>query len=149
MAITAAMTVSSATCNTQQKVACTCTVTNSGASAVNVTSLVPTYVISGTTQVPGGANLGQPNIGPGMTVAVAASGTLALNFDFVPMAPQVGTYSTNPFPSSGVGGVAITPLPPEALPQSLVYAVGALVTTSDGSSASASTTTITVSAVRP
>ena len=64
------------------------------------------------------------------------------------MAPNVGTYNTNPFPSAGVGGVAIVPLQPESQPAQQLYDVGAIVTTSDGSVVSATTAQLTVNSVK-
>jgi hypothetical protein len=147
MAITAAITLGSATCKALQKIAVTCTVTNGNASTVNVTSVQPQITLSGVVENPGAYSVGQPNLGPGMTTSVAASGTLGVNFDITPMTPQCPTYGTNPFPSAGVGGVAITPLQPNSQPHSQIYTIGAIVTTSDGSVTSATTTTLTVSPV--
>lgn len=149
MAITAAMTVGSATAKTLAKTACTCTVTNTGASAVSVTNVVPYATVSGLTPRQVNMNLGMPPIGPGMPVSVpGSSGTLAMSWDAVALEPHVPTYTNNPFPSSGPGMPSgATPLPPIAEPQSIVYAVGATVYTSDGSVTTASTTTITVTPV--
>lgn len=146
MAITAAITLSSATANNGQQVQATCTVTNSGSSAVNVTGAQPVVTPHSANQQSVGVLVGQPNLGPGQTIAVAASGTLAFTFPVTPETPQVGNYVSNPFPSTGQGGAAITPLPPLAMPQSLVFDIGCQVRTSDGSLTTATTTTLTVSA---
>lgn len=148
MAITAAIVMSSSTVNTYQKSTATLTVTNSGGSAISVTGIAP-WVSRTTapTQVGVPVNVGQPFIGPGSTLSVAgSSGTLNFTWDVLPMAPQVANYTTNPFPSAGVGGNAITPLPPEAMAQQLVYDVGATVYTADGSVTNATTATLTVNA---
>lgn len=148
MAITAAITMGTATVNTLQQSAASLVVSNSGGSAVQVTSIQPSVVVHGTTQVPGGVLIGQPNNGPGQNVTVPASGNVTFNWSVVPMAPNVGVYTSNPFPSSGVGGVAIVPLQPESQPAQFVYDVGAIVTTSDGATTSATTATLTVNAVK-
>lgn len=149
MAITAAMTVGSATAKALAKTSITCTVTNSGTPAVNVTSIVPTVTVSGKTsqQVP--FLLGKPPTGPGMATSVpGSSGTLAFTWDGVGLSPNAATYTTNPFPSSGPGMPSgASPLPPVAEPTSVAYAVGAIVYTSDGSVTTATTTTITVTPV--
>lgn len=124
MAITAAITLSSATCAAEQKVTATCTVSNSGGAAVNVTAINPLLTPTGATQRSVSAAIGVPPIGGAFTVSVAASGSTAFNFDVVPHAP-----------SSGYGN---------AEPASLVYDVGAVVYTSDGSLTNATTTTLTV-----
>lgn len=147
MAITAAIVMSSATVNTYQKSTATLTVTNSGGSAISVTGIAPWVSrTTAATQVGVPVAVGQPFIGPGSTLSVSASGTLNFTWDVVPMAPQVANYTSNPFPSAGVGGVAITPLPPEAMAQQLVYDVGATVYTADGSVTNATTATLTVNA---
>lgn len=125
MAITAAMTVASATAKAGQRVACTCTVTNSGVGAVNVTAIQPVVTINGQTEQDVAAAAGVPGLGPGATVTVAGGGgTLAKTWDVVAHAPTT---------SYGF-----------ATPASLVYSVGATVYTSDGSIAAATPATITV-----
>lgn len=126
MAITATTAISSATAKPGQRRAVTITITNSGGSSVNVTGCVPTMKPTGATLGSAGGALGMPNLGPGMTVAVAGSnGTLKLNWDVVAHSP-----------SSGEGLAA---------PAEQVYDVGATVYTSDGAITVADTTTLTVS----
>lgn len=149
MAITAAIVVNPSTANTLQQVAAALTVSNSGSSAVIVTSVAPSENVAGaSTQTSGAILLGQPNTGPGMNVTVPAGGTLVLNFSVVPMAPNVGVYTSNPFPSAGVGGVAIVPLQPESQPAQQIYDIGALITTSDGATTSATVAVLTVNSVK-
>lgn len=126
MAITAAMTVSSATCTAGQTVTATCTVTNSGASAVTVLGVMPIAPPHSATNGSTAVALGRPPLGPGMTTSVAGSnGTLALSWGVIPHAP-----------ASGEGWEE---------PASQVYDLGAIVYTSDGSVTAATTTTLTVS----
>lgn len=148
MAITASIAMSSATIKTLQKSTATITVSNSGGSTVYVTAVEPYATVTSATPTTTAVQLGRPNTGPGMTLSVAASGTLALPFDVVPMAPNVNVYDSNPWPSAGVGGVAITPLQPESNPAQIVYDIGAFVYTSDGSATKATTATLTVNAVK-
>jgi hypothetical protein len=126
MALTAAITLSSATCVAEQSVACTCTVSNSGAAAVTVLSITPTAPINGTTQETTSIAKGQPPTGPGMTVSVAASGSTAFTWPMVPHAPTTDGTST------------------PAEPASLVYSIGATVYTSDGAVTVATPATVTV-----
>lgn len=147
MAITAAIALSSSTVNTYQKTTATCTVTNTGGTAVSVTGIQPWAARTGANATSVAVQLGQPFTGPGATLSVAgSSGTLAMTWDAIPMAPQVANYTTNPFPSAGVGGNAITPLPPIAEPQQQLYDLGATVYTSDGSVTNATVATLTVNA---
>lgn len=125
MAITASMAVSSATCKAEQSIAATVTVSNSGGSAVNVTGLVPLCSPAGTDLNSVSVALGQPPIGPGMTVSVAASGSTTFTWNVTPHAPQ-----------SGFG---------LAMPASQVYDIGATIYTSDGAITDATSTTLTVS----
>lgn len=124
MAITASIALSSATCTSGQQVTATCTVSNSGGAAVNVISLAPLVTPNGQTPQSVAVAVGVPPIGGAFSQSVAASGTLAISFSVVPHAPTT---------SYGL-----------AEPASYVYAVGALVTTSDGALTSASTSTLTV-----
>lgn len=127
MAITAAITLSSSTATAGQKVAATCTVTNSGSTSVNVISVTPKLPAHSGTAGSTSAALGQPPLLPGMTTAVAGSnGTLALTFDVIAHAP-VTSYNVG------------------AEPSSFAYDVGATVYTSDGAITEATTATLTVS----
>lgn len=126
MAITAAMTVSNATPKSEQRVACTCTVTNSGSVAVNIVSITPILVPTGGTRQDVSAAIGVPPLGGAFPVSVAgSSGTRAVTFDVVAHAP-ITSYNIG------------------AEPSSLVYDVGAEVLTSDGALTRATTTTLTV-----
>lgn len=130
MAITAAIAVSSATCTAQQAVTVTCTVTNTGTGSVNITAIQPLFMPAGSKVQSVSGALGLPPTGPGMTVAVAgSSGTLALSWQVIPHAPQVGLVTAG------------------ANPTSQVYDVGATVYTNDGSITAATTTTLTVSSM--
>lgn len=124
MAITAAITLGSATLTTGQKTAVTCTVSNSGGSAVTVTGIVPLCMPAGSTKRTVAVALGEPPLGPGMTVSVAASGSTPFTWDAVPFAP-----------TSGQG---------LAMPAQQIYDMGATVYTSDGAITAATTTTLTV-----
>src|SRR5262245_42999224 len=125
MAITAAITLSSATAVAEQVVACTCTVSNSGGASVTVTDIIPTAPINGTTARTASVALGRPPLGPGMTTSVAASGSTAFTYPVLAHAPTTDNY--NP-----------------ATPASLVYSIGATVYTSDGAITVATPTTLTV-----
>lgn len=126
MAISAAITLSSATAMAEQAVAATCTVTNSGGAAVYVLDIVPTAPINGTTPATTSVALGKPPLGPGVTTSVAGSnGTLAVTWPVMGHAPTTNT--TNP-----------------AVPSSLVYSIGATVYTSDGAITVATPATLTV-----
>lgn len=125
MAITATIALSSSSIVAEQKTVATCTVTNSGGSAVNVTAINPTVTPSGATPQSVSVAVGQPPLLPGMPTSVAASGgTTKFSWDVVPHAP-----------SSGYGS---------AEPASQIYDVGALINTSDGSLTSATTSALTV-----
>lgn len=129
MAITAAITLSASTINANQKTTATCTVTNSGSSAVNVTAMTPFAAPTGTTKQSVSCAVGMPPLGPGMTVAVpGSSGTLAVLFDVIPQAPQANTTAP--------GQVAE--------PTSFQYDIGCYVYTSDGSQVAATVATVTV-----
>lgn len=115
MAITAAITLSSATASKEQVVVATVTVTNSGSSSVSVVG-VETYATA-TGQTPRSVPVatGVSNIGPGAAVSVAGSnGTRELTFGVV--AHAAATYD-----------------------------IGAVVKTNDGAITQATTTTLAVS----
>lgn len=124
MAVTAAMTLSAASCKAEQKVTATCTVSNSGAAALYVGYIQPSLTPHGGTVQSVSSAVGVPAVGGAFAVTVAASGSTAFSFDVVPHAP-----------ASGYGN---------AEPASLVYDVGALIGMSDGSLVAASSTTLTV-----
>lgn len=127
MAITAAMTIDSATGAPGQMRTATCTVTNSGGSSVNVTAAKGYASPDGTTPTSTAVAIGEIALGPGMTVAVAGSnGTLALTFGVTPFAPSSGAGWQNP--------------------SSYVYDIGCVVYTSDGSVTEATVTDLTITA---
>lgn len=125
MAITATVALSSATAKSGQPVTATVTVSNSGGASVNVLNVTPTAPINGLTPRTTSVALGAVPLGPGTTVAVAASGTLDLSWQVRAHAPTTDT--DNP-----------------AVPSSLVYSIGATIYTSDGSITVATPTTLTV-----
>jgi hypothetical protein len=125
MAITASIALSSATCDAQQSVGVVLTVANDGGSSVNVVGLQPYASPTGTNLQSVAVALGQPPIGPGMTVSVAAAGERNFAWPCIPQAPQSGEGWQNP--------------------TSQVYDIGCWVYTSDGSVTKATTTTLTVS----
>lgn len=126
MAITAAITLSSATCASEQRVTATCTITNSGTTAVNLVSVTPILTPTSQTVRSVAVATGIPPVGGAFPVSIAGSnGTLAVSFDVTPHAP-ITSYNVG------------------AEKSSLVYDVGAEVLTSDGSLVRATTTTLTV-----
>ena len=121
MAISAAVTLSKSSASVNMPVVATVTITNSGGAAVTVTSIQP--IVQTTNFANDGlpAAIGVIAQGPGINLAVpGSSGTLALGYSLVGFAPA---------PASGT------------------YTVGALVYTSDGSVTSASTASLTVTAL--
>ena len=130
MAVTAAITVSSATGTAPCTIVGTCTVTNGNSTACNVTGIQTFAEVSGQTAQSVAAQIDAPGLGPGAVVAVAGSnGTLALNFRCMFFAPFSGEGTANP--------------------TSVIFAIGANVNTSaTGSDAyvGATTTTVTISA---
>lgn len=145
MAITASIALTPSAAKTYQKVSAVLTINNSAGTAVLVTGVTPYADVGGSSTsqaVP--VELGQPPTGPGETITVAASGALTMEFDVVPMGPQVPTYTTNPFGSPGQGGATIVNLPPLAMPQSSTFDIGALVYTNDGAVTTATTALLTV-----
>lgn len=126
MAITAAITLSDATIASNQVTTATCTVTNSGSTSVNVVAVQPVITKTGGTAQSTAVSAGVPPVGGAFPVSVAGSnGTRAISFDVVPFAP-ITSYNVG------------------AEPSSFVYDVGAVVTTSDGATTYATTTTLTV-----
>lgn len=132
MAITAAITLDDATTVPGQRSNATCTVTNSGGSAVNVVAIVPKATPNGGTSTAVSVACGAVMILPGINTSVAGSnGTRALPFAVTAFAPQPGSSSSNPNPAN---------------PNSFVYDIGATVYTDDGAITAATTTTLTVTA---
>lgn len=128
MALTETMAVSSATAKYGQPITATVTVSNSGGGSVNILSIDPIVVAtSGSTIRSVPVAVGVPPTGQGSTVAVAASGTLALSWTLVFHHPYKGNTET------------------EAEKSSQVYDVGCIVYGADGSISSPTVTTVTVS----
>lgn len=96
MAVTAAMTLSSATATAPGKVTATCTITNSTSADVNVTGIDTLVSPTGRTEQSVAVQCGFPALGPGVTVRVAASGTLAFNWSVQAFAPFSGEGLANP-----------------------------------------------------
>lgn len=143
MAITASVALSPTSAKIGQASVVTLTVNNSASTAVNVTGIAPTVLnAAGSSAVD--ALVGQPPITPGFSISVPGSGSATFQWSVTAGSPQAANYAANPFPSAGQGGAAITPLVSLAMPTSLVYTVGALVYTSDGSATSATTASLTV-----
>lgn len=124
MAITASIALSASTLVSGQKTTATLTVSNSGAAAVLVTGIDPVATINGATTESVAVAVGQFMFGGPFNQSVAASGTTNFVADFVPLAPTT---------SYGL-----------AAPASLVYSIGATVSTNDGSVTAATPATVTV-----
>jgi hypothetical protein len=120
MAVTGAIALGASSCKTGQQVTATCTLTNGGASDVQLVGLQP---VVGNGEK--GIELGQPPLGGSFGSTIAASGgTLKVSFTVVPHSP-LSNYLL-------------------AEPASQTYAIGAYFQTSDGTSTAASTSTLTV-----
>lgn len=125
MATTGAITLSSATATTGQPIAVTLTLTNGGSVAVTVLSAFLTL-----SPVNAPAGIGQMPLGPSQPNSVAgSSGTLALTTGFTPYSPPAQ------------GNVSA------ATPPTEVYTIGATALMSDGTTVTATTSTLTVSAL--
>lgn len=122
MAVTAAITLSSATCLTGQPVAVTCTLTNGGSSDATLVGIQPSKSPS-----TGPIQLGGAPRGGSFPMSIAASGgTLKVSWTAVPEAPAS---------SNGL-----------ASPATFAYSLGAYFQASDGSYGAATPSTLTVSA---
>lgn len=126
MAITASIAVSNASPVSMQKIAATCTVSNSGGADVLVTGCQPLYYGNGSQSTGPSGAIGVPPLGPGMNLTVPAGGTLKLTWDLVAFKPQ-GGYVGNP----------------AEFGQAELYLAGATIYTNDGSVTTASTATVT------
>ena len=126
MAITATITLSAATAKSGQRRVATCTVSNSGGAAVNVTGITPTMPINGRTDEVTSVAQTHPCLGGGVTTSVAAGGSTKFSWDVVAHEPTTNLFT--------VGAEA----------SSLVYSVGATIYTSDGSVTVATPATLTV-----
>lgn len=127
MAVTSTISLSSATVNAEQKTTAALVVSNSGADTVYISGIRPLVTPTGTTKGTVSAAVGTPALGGAFTSSVAASGTTTFYFDIVPHAPTANTLL--------------------AEKAQLVLDVGAVVSASDGSVSSPSTTTLTVNYV--
>jgi hypothetical protein len=127
MAVTASITLSDATIAAEQKTTAALVVSNSGASTVYVNGIRPLVTPTGTTTEAVSVQAGLPGLGGAFTSSVAASGSTTFYFDIVPHAPQANYLGVEP--------------------AERIYDVGAVVSTSDGSVCSPSTTTLTVTYV--
>lgn len=118
MAMSATIALSSATAKINQVITATLTISNSGGSPVNVTSIQPVLKLTGapSNDFPA-ANAGVASLGPGENVTVPAGGTLVMPFGAVF------------FASSG----------------STTYDVGAVCQSNDGSIFSPTAATVTIS----
>src|SRR5258706_349756 len=101
MAITAAITLGSATGTAPAATTATCTVTNNNSTDANVTGIFPKITPTGLTPQSVAAQAGNVNLGPSQTVRVAASGgTLALSFPIIAFAPFPSSTSAAPSPAN-------------------------------------------------
>lgn len=126
MATTAAIVMSAATIKSGQLSTATCTLTNGGATAVNVLWMKPKVCPTGETQQSVSAAVGIPPIGgPWVTEVAGSNGTLAISFSVTAFAP---------FSSYDVA----------AQQSQYVYDVGATIGMSDGSIVEATPATLTV-----
>lgn len=136
MAITAAMTLSSATATAMQAVMAICTITNGNSTAANLIGTSPSVTVQGGAAAQSVAgSFSTPSVGPNSNTLIPPNnGTLVITWPVLMFAPFEGAQS-------GVNN--------PANPNSVVYTVGATVqTTAAGADAfvSASTTTLTISA---
>lgn len=123
MALTATISCAPDPVQINQKVTATITVSNSGASSVNITGIRLYANYTGDSLAPHvSVAYGQPNLSAGATVSVAASGSTVFPVDLVFFAPSTGLLS------DGNG----------------TYDVGAQITADDGSVFHPTADTITV-----
>lgn len=127
MAMTATIALSpSSTVLTEQKLTASVTVSNSGASAVNITGIQGNAIATGATAATynSGVSIGTVNTGPNAILSVPAGGTLVKTFDLRFHGPQSGSLTSGSF-SDG-------------------FSVSALCSSDDGSVFSPTAATITV-----
>jgi hypothetical protein len=96
-----------------QPLVATLTVSNSGSSAVNLTSVAPlAYNTSGSLMTPGSSPvaLGDVPLGPNSLLTVSAGGSLILTFPVIFSAPSNGTYSVGAYLQSNDGS-SFSPTP--------------------------------------
>ena len=121
------MAIDTATAKAGQARTVTCTVTNTAATAVNVTGIKPLASVEGALPNQVAAVCGDPPIGPGSVVSVAgSSGTRDFSWSVLAHSP----------PRGGGGGLA--------MPASQAYDFGATVYCSDGSVTTATPVVLTV-----
>lgn len=93
MAITATIALSKSTVQINQPLQAVVTISNSGASDVNVQAVTPLIKMTGSsdpTPYNTAVAAGQPDLGPGVNVTVPASGSLAVSFPLTAFAPTTG-----------------------------------------------------------
>lgn len=123
MAITAAIALNDSSVLSEEPVLATCTISNSGDVAVQVTSVDPLAKTTGATPQNTSAGLGMPYQLPGATTTVPAGGTCVFLFGVVPHAPQRAAPGTTV--------------------QTRVIDIGAVVRTTDGATTNATTAALT------
>lgn len=110
MAVTAILTLTRSRALVNQAVTGTVTVSNSGAGAVNVTSLSLQENITGATSIDNNTNGANslPGIGPAFPVTLAAGATLPFGVSFVFFAPSTGPIGagTNTYSVGAIGSVS-------------------------------------------
>lgn len=133
MAVTAAITLSAATCHIGGGVVAFLTITNGNAEDVEVSEVTPLAFPTGVlTKAP--ILLGVPANAAGNTTVTAGS-TLVLQWGVTPLVPVAKAYSQAQVDASLPGRTS----------DSFVYDIGAEWKTSDGTTGVATTTTLTVS----
>jgi len=125
MAMTATISLSPSTVQINQQINATITVSNSGGSAVNVTSIQMQSKFTGGSQENVGCAFGSPNLGPAAATSVAASGSTVFPVPLVFFAPSTGPIGTG----SGT------------------FDVGCIIQSSDGSVFSPTAATVTVNPI--
>lgn len=133
MAVTAAMTLSSATCKTGQSVEAILTFTNGNAEDVEVVEVQP-RANPANEKVRAPVLLGAPSF-PAGSKTVPAGGTLAVTWGVTPLAPATRGYSA----------AMVTAAIPGLDTVEKVYDIGADWKVSDGTAALETVTTLTVS----
>lgn len=101
-------------CNPNQPVAVRCSIFNGNSAAVTVRGIRPTAKINGQTNEATSVSSPLPAVGTGQVVSIDPGGTLEFNYSVVPFIPDGGA-------SLAENSTSIT------------YSIGAVVSTSDGS----------------
>lgn len=125
MAMTATISLLPTTVLINQPVNATITVSNSGGSAVTVTSIQLNSEFTGGSIQANGVAFGVPNLGPAAATSVAASGSTVFPVSLVFFAPSTGPIG------AGTG----------------TFSVGAVIQSSDGSVFSPTAATVTVNPI--